>query len=151
MPPTTRNRGVSSKPQKPAKNIPIKSNTSKITPDELANKLASGLNITESKGKQSVTALTTEQRRIAAMRSVNSASQHMSSLVQSGWKRPTQKRKEQSDTNLANATASSNSAVNGLEELRKICPGDLDVERAASSVVTKLLAIEMVCALLLDL
>lgn len=101
-----------------------------IFPDDLADQVA-GLTI----GKQKT--LSKEEPRLAVMRAVNTASQSLSAVAQSGWKAGSAKK---SSTAAVAAVAASKS----LQELRGICPEDADVERAASSVVGKLLALEMV-------
>jgi hypothetical protein len=83
------------------------------------------------------------QRRLVAMQSVNSASQSLSALVQSGWKKHSELPPKKSST-LASANASATSASKYLLTLREISPEDLDVERAASSIVGKLITLEMV-------
>lgn len=120
-----------------------------VSVDKLADQLASGLTLNHGKGKQKATApaLSTEEMRIASMRSVNAASQGLSTIVQSSWKRSAPVPPKKSNT-LSEANALANSAATHLETLRKICPEDLDVERAAASVIGKLVALEMVCSLL---
>jgi separase len=118
--------------------------SSLVSPDELADQLASTLHISKAKDKTPV--FDVEKRRRAAMRSVNLASQSITAHVQSGWKLKTaagaSTSKMASTERSVNASATSISKY--LQELREICPGDVDVERAAVSVVGKLIAVEMV-------
>ena len=76
------------------------------------------------------------------MHAVNTASQSLSAVVQSGWKAndttPSGKK------TLSGVMTSAEAASKALIELREISPGDIDVERAASSVVGKLIALELV-------
>ncbi|OBZ78082.1 hypothetical protein A0H81_02757 [Grifola frondosa] len=98
-----------------------KAQSNNITPDELATKLATKLTIsdtkTKGKGKGKGKAMTPppEECRASAMRVVNAASKGLSSLIDSGWK-----------ANIERAT-----------------PGEVDVERAHSSIVGKLITLEM--------
>ena len=107
-----------------------------VTADQLANKLATKLTIGSGKGKQKAEE---GDKKVLSMRSVNTASQALTQVVQAGWK------KSASETTLSSVNSSASAAAKGLSNLRKICPGDLDVERAASSVLGKLIALEMVC------
>ena len=121
-------------------------NKSKSIP-KLSSLLADpGLAISKANGKKKTTALfqSDEQRRLVAMQSVNSASQSLSALVQSDWKRRSELPPNKKSSTQASANASAASAAKHLSTLREISPGDLDVERAASSVVGKLIALEMV-------
>lgn len=112
------------------------------TPDELASQLASQLHVSKpnviDKGKQKAS----PDPRITSMRAVNTASQSLSATVQSGWKA--------SDTTpsgkktLTGVMTCAEAASKALTDLREIAPGDVDVERAASSVVGKLIALELV-------
>ena len=74
------------------------------------------------------------------MRAVNAASQSLSAVVQGGWKAG-----EKKSSLGAEAMSAAGKAEEALKVLRVACPGDLDVERAASSVVAKLVVLEMVC------
>jgi separase len=122
---------------------PTKATT--ISADKLAEQLASGLTISnEKKGKQKASPLflSEEDIRLSAMRSVNSASQALSAMVQSGWKRSLET--PSSTQTLVNANASTVTVNKGLAVLRQMCPDDVDVERAAVSVLGKLVALELV-------
>jgi separase len=58
-------------------------------------------------------------------------------LVQSGWRAGSGKKSSE-------AVGAGENALTELRELRVVCVGDVDVERAASSVVGKLVVLEMV-------
>ncbi|KAF7305053.1 Cysteine peptidase C50 [Mycena kentingensis (nom. inval.)] len=80
-------------------------------------------------------------QRLASMRAVNTASQELSALVQSGWNKSAD-----ASTKSANATkaaAAATAASKHLALLRDASPGDVDIERAAGSVLGKLVALEM--------
>ena len=110
------------------------------------DKLADKLDISNQKGKQKALGiLSDEDIRLSAMRSVNSASQALLTVVQSGWKRSSSSKKVKASLSLSNITASAASAAKHLAILRGMRPNDVDVERAAASVLTKLVALEMVC------
>lgn len=91
------------------------------------------------------------------MRTVNAASRSLSGIVDSGWKyttsektkpSPTQGRLKkpsvQVDTNAAEVEKLAASAKNDLAILRELRPGNIDIERAASSIVGKLISLESV-------
>jgi len=78
------------------------------------------------------------------MRAVNAASQALSSIVQSGWKKSAGTATTNRST-LQTATTTATSAMKHIRILRKLCPGDIDVERAAMSVLAKFVGLEMVC------
>ncbi|KAG5644204.1 hypothetical protein DXG03_008867 [Asterophora parasitica] len=118
---------------------PKSSRPATLSVDKLADQLTSGLSISDAKGKQKAPALTEEQARIASMRAVNSASQALSTAVQSGWKQSIGK----PTSTKASVTASSAAATKHLAALRELSAGDIDVERAAMSVLGKLVALEM--------
>lgn len=113
--------------------------TKPTSPDDLADQLAATLTISNAKGKRKAvvkeTPISVEDRRLSAMRAVNVASQTLSGLIQ---KPPPSK----SPSVLARNSAAA--AAKALKDLRNACPGDVDVERAALSVVGKLVALEMV-------
>lgn len=113
--------------------------------DQLADQLATGLTISNGKGKQKALAVASDEDiRLSAMRSVNSASQALTTAVQSGWKRSSLISQSKSSTNLSIITSSAVSAAKNLSVLRGMRSNDLDIERAAASVLTKLVALEMV-------
>ena len=81
--------------------------------------------------------------KVSAMQSVNAASQDLSKVIQSGWK----KSSSSSRATLQSTTLSASAAVKHVAVLRKLCPDDVDVERAAASILGKLVALELVCLL----
>lgn len=119
----------------------------KTNSDELAAQLASQLHVskpiaTVDKGKQKASG----DPRVILMHAVNTASQSLSATIQSGWKAndttPSGKK------TLSGVMTSAEAARKALAELRGISPGDINVERAASSVVGKLIALEIVSCVL---
>lgn len=152
MPPlaqTTRRTTVS-KPTKTSTvskaSISSKTSTSKskstmTSPDELADQLASNLTISNKTRKPR--AFPVEETRLAKMRLINSTSQSLSNTIKSGWKASKDDVGNKSSTS-SGVSMSATTAKKALQELRTICPGDVDVERAASSIVGKLIALEMV-------
>jgi separase len=122
-----------------------------ITPNELATKLASTLTICPTskhsgRGNDKGASPTTPgDERISCMRTVNLCLQTLSAVVQSGWKAtPEKAKKKTGSTNASNVDNATKTARKALERLRDICPGDVDVERAACSISGKLLALDMV-------
>ncbi|KAG6866774.1 hypothetical protein C0991_011433 [Blastosporella zonata] len=107
-----------------------------ISVDKLAEQLTSGLVISDAKGKRKAANLSDEQIRLESMRAVNSASQSLSSAINSGWKKSSGK----TSSTVASAAAA---AAKHLTILRQNGSGDLDVERAAMSVLGKLVSLEM--------
>jgi len=114
--------------------------------DALATQLA-GLSIAKGKSKTKAAVeptleLTDGQKVAAAMREVNSSSQSLSALVQSGWKKSTDasaRSQRASEIKALTATATKNLSV--LRQLHSVV---LDVERAAISLIGKLVSLEMV-------
>jgi separase len=96
------------------------------------------------KGKEKATPTSAEQR-VSAMRAVNSASQELSGIVQSGWRRLSDVPPSKISPGFVNASASAKLVSEQLALLRDMSPGELDIERAAGSVLGKLVALEMVC------
>ena len=119
------------------------SETGKQVAEDLANALATKLTISGSKGKRKTApeVVSEDDLRISAMRSVNSASQELSKVVRSGWKKSLS---NFSTTTLSNAESSALTAEENLCVLRRICLQDMDVERAAVSVLGKLVTLDMV-------
>jgi separase len=129
-----------------------------ISPDDLADRLATTLVISNAIGKRKATASTAppaghsidaEECRFAAMRAVNGGLQSLAAVVQSGWKRLAEGGESslgKKGTTLSDVQASSTSISTSLRKLRGLGSGDLDVERAASSFVGKLVSLEMVRA-----
>jgi len=111
--------------------------TSSKAAEQLASELASKLTLSNDKGKMK--ALEIEDSS-SSMRSVNEASQALSAVVQSGWK----KSSSDSRTTLSTVASITAKATKHLDTLRRLRPGDLDVERAAASILGKLVALEMV-------
>ncbi|KAF9269561.1 hypothetical protein L218DRAFT_1030382 [Marasmius fiardii PR-910] len=115
------------------------------TVERLAEQLATSLVVSNGKGKHkamSTSALSKEEQRANSMRSVNSASQHLSTLFQSGWRHSREKSTRKPSV-LNDALQSALKATNHLQSLRRLDFCDLDVERAAMSVLAKLVALEM--------
>lgn len=109
------------------------------SPDELATTLATKLTLTESKGKAKASG---EEARNQAMRDVNSASKSFSAAIELGWKHSyTKKASKPSSSTLSSAAFH---AAQSLSILRRLSPGDIDIERAASSLIGKLVALELV-------
>lgn len=128
-------------PREPSKLT--RSNT--MTANELANELATKLTVNKGTETKTTTKIkkTPEQSvdpKVLAMRSVNDASQALTGVVQSGWK----KSSDSSKTTLATAIFAASKAAKALDTLRKLRAGNVDVERAAASVLGKLIALEMV-------
>ncbi|KAI6148818.1 peptidase family C50-domain-containing protein [Pisolithus tinctorius] len=103
------------------------------------------------KGKRKVNATdmepsssTSEQNRVGAMRVVNASLQTLSAVVHSGWKASRGGAKgramEPTAKTVDNAVGE---AVEALQRLRVLSPDDMDIERAACSLVGKLLALEL--------
>ncbi|KIP07348.1 hypothetical protein PHLGIDRAFT_30059 [Phlebiopsis gigantea 11061_1 CR5-6] len=126
--------------------------TASAKTDDVTATLATKLSISDPKGKQrSQPAEKTREERIAdAMREVNTSSRGLSGLVEAGWKKSrysvattqrTSKSKE--PDNSSQAISYTESAKRALGVLRELKPGDIDVERAASSLVGKIVSLEM--------
>ena len=114
----------------------------------LATELASGLGLGGRSPEK-----TREERCMDAMREVNLSSRALSAIVETGWKssqavaasaqRSSSSRSRDQDlTAKRHATA----ARDALKVLRDLKPGDVDIERAASSLVGKLISLELVRA-----
>ena len=122
---TSSRRTVSRKPSKSIKNA--------LSPaDSLAGDFATKL------------AIGNPESKLFAMQSVNTASQDLSRVIQSGWK----KSSSTSRATLQSTTSSASTAVKHVAVLRNLCPEDVDVERAAASILGKLVALELVCLFL---
>ncbi|EDR06607.1 uncharacterized protein LACBIDRAFT_328882 [Laccaria bicolor S238N-H82] len=89
------------------------SKAGKQVAEDLADALATNLTISGSKGKQKAApeVITEDDLRISAMRSVNSASQELSNVVRSGWKKSLS---NFSKTTLSNAESSALTAEENL-------------------------------------
>ncbi|KAF8155999.1 cysteine peptidase C50 [Crassisporium funariophilum] len=132
---TTSRRPVSRQPSKVAKLVPSAA-------DQLAGNMAK-LTISNAKGKQRAeeSVVSSEHSRLVSMRAVNAASQTLSGIIQSGWKRSSS---GSSKGTLQSLNTASSAASTHIAILRRLCPDDIDVERAAASVLGKLVALGMV-------
>jgi separase len=92
-------------------------------------------------GKQKHFSQSAEEQRSAAMRSVNAAIQTLASIVNSHGKATSYSATGKKTSTSDCVKAAKTTALKALRELRKISPGNFDVERAASSVITRLVAI----------
>ena len=121
-----------------------------LTADQLSKDLADKLTINNDKGKQKGRGEEShpEAKKLTSMRAVNGASQTLSNVAQSGWKKSIGG--TMSKTTLNTIASSAAEAAKHLRVLRRISPGDIDVERAALSVLGKLLVLEMVCYIFLS-
>ncbi|KAL7283883.1 hypothetical protein ACG7TL_001154 [Trametes sanguinea] len=143
MPPAAKTRTTTSRLTRTASSTKSSKSASLASPDELADKLATKLSISDSKGKAKDVERTPQERKANAMRVVNSASKSLSAVAESGWKAS----QANSDrTAAASAVKHATTARKELNLLRELSPGDIDVERAASSIVGKLIALEMYSA-----
>ncbi|PPQ82925.1 hypothetical protein CVT24_008809, partial [Panaeolus cyanescens] len=113
--------------------------TASIT-DQLADQLATKLVIESAKGKQKAEGSDGEATKLTAMRAVNASSQTLSGVVQSGWKKSAS---QAAKSTLSTVNTAVSTCTKHLAILRKLSPDDLDVERAALSVLGKLVALEM--------
>lgn len=75
---------------------------------------------------------------------VNDASQKLSGVMQSGWKESLEKGKKARSEPAVIAHEASVAAARHLDLLRSLSTGDLNVERAAMSILGKLVALDMV-------
>ena len=101
------------------------------------------VNHSGSKGKQkaALEVISKDELWVSAMQSVNLASQELSNIVRSGWKKSLS---NFSKTTLSNAKSSALMAEENLCVLRRICLQDMDMERAAVSILGKLVTLDMV-------
>ena len=141
MPPTTRTRQPTARTASSSKSKPPS-----VSPDELADKLATKLTISNPKGKAKAKDPTPADRKGTAMRAVNAASKSLSVVLETGWKASEAKTSDR--TTASSVTKHAATARNDLVTLRALDPGQVDVERAASSIVGKLVGLEMVSLLL---
>ena len=110
--------------------------------DELSNKLASGLKISKAEPRRKVASKPTpETQKALSMRAVNAASKSLFEIVESGWKHTPESAR---GTRFSTANTHAAAAATHLSILRKLCPNDIDIERAALSVLGKLSSLEMV-------
>lgn len=140
------------KPIAPKKKTSAKEKATSVSADDVTRRLAS-ITISNAKGvgaEYSGAPESIQDRRISIMRAVNSASQGLTVVMKSGWKAPSvEPSRKKSTTALHEAFGLATSARSALGDLRVISPGDVDVERAAISVVGKLLSLDMVSCLLI--
>lgn len=145
-PPTTRNIASSSNAA-PATSRPSKTKTaSTISTDALASALSSTLVLNDkpAKRKQKVEEPhDPEETCLAAMRAVNTASKRLSGIIASGWK-PIGGQGKKGEHTVEGVRSIIEDTASQLNVLRRLKTGDLDVERAASSVVGKVLSLELV-------
>ncbi|KAK7020489.1 cysteine peptidase C50 [Favolaschia claudopus] len=129
------------------RSAPTRQKSSRTRPDTqgdgLADKMAAmSLAKPSTKGKEKAKP-TPDEQRVSAMRGVNSASQELSTILQSGWKRSSDVPPSKKSSEFVKASASATAAAQHLALLRDMSPGDLDIERAAGSVCGKLVSLEM--------
>ncbi|KAG2136721.1 peptidase family C50-domain-containing protein [Suillus clintonianus] len=135
MPPLASSRKVAaSRSSKPRTAVP--------SSHELAEKPGDGRTTSKAKGKQKAKDESPEKRKISAMLDVNTSLQTLSSVAQSGWKANSEEGRTKSSA-FNKVSAAVSCANEALSCLRVICSDDLDVERAASSMMSKLLVLEM--------
>ncbi|KAG1775528.1 peptidase family C50-domain-containing protein [Suillus placidus] len=135
MPPmASRKVTAASRSSKPKTTVP--------SSHELVEKPGDERTTFKAKGKQKAKDDSPEQRKISAMIDINTSLQTLSSVAQSGWKANPEEGRTKSSTVSKVSTAVSR-ANEALSCLRVLCPNDLDVERAASSMMSKLLVLEM--------
>ncbi|TDL24888.1 hypothetical protein BD410DRAFT_766456 [Rickenella mellea] len=134
--------------RKPANPRPTR--TARVNADDLADRFAAGVKIsdvstaTRSRPKTTTKAASTrtpEEKKAAAMVSVNTASQSLSTIVQSEWKASSPKKG--TGQTVSSVATLAKTAQDALAGLRAMGANALDVERSASSVIGKLVAIEM--------
>ncbi|KAF5376561.1 hypothetical protein D9757_008275 [Collybiopsis confluens] len=130
---TSRDTKLSTKTSKPhtlSKAIP--------TAEQLASQLAKTLTIDDdstSKGKE--TALSIEKQKVEAMRAINIASQQLSDLMQN------EKKVSDLPHGGKEAHEARISAAKHLAILRRVAGGEQNVERAAMSILGKLVALQL--------
>ena len=103
----------------------------------LTHQFASKLTISKSEEQRAIPDTPPQDDPNTSMRAINTASQKLSALVQTGWTATKDSRQE--------ATTCARNIKNNLNALREIVtPSPLDLERAALSAVGKLLALQLV-------
>ena len=139
-------------PAASVKKSTIKGKAPAVSTEEITDQLASKLTISKAKStRNGVTRVPTPERRIVAMRTVNGASQSLSTVMKTGWKAPGEDPAvKKSVANTHEAFGLATSARAALGDLRAISPGDVDTERAAIAVAGKLLSLDMVRGKLLS-
>ena len=135
-------------PAASAKKSTVKGKAPAVSTEDSSNQLASTLTISKAKStRNGVTRVPTPEKRILAMRTVNGASQGLSTVMKTGWKAPSEDSTvKKSAANTHEAFGLATSARAALEDLRAISPEDVDTERAAITVAGKLLSLDMVRA-----
>ena len=126
-----------------------KRHTRTVSADQLADALAAQLTISDGrkgKQKQAEPSVSDGEKLVASMRAVNAASQALTALAQSGWRRSAETKLVKKGS-MSSAIDASESASKYLAVLRSLSPSDINVERVAMSVLGKLVALDMVrCA-----
>lgn len=119
--------------------------------NSLATELEDKLTLTDENKKRITSSKTIEQVCLEAMRTVNLASRELSSAVNLGWKvssepapAPTRKKTTGAAHTVSSLHEHSTTARRALQELREMKPRDVDIERAAGSLVSKLITLELV-------
>jgi separase len=129
---TTRPRkdaaGTSTRPKAAAKPTTTKAN--KPSPDDLADKLASELRLEET-----YAALSPQDQAKEHMRTLDTISRELAVLVQKGGA---------SRTTTFSVKEHAKVTLDRLQALRTLKPRDLSVERVASSIIGKLVALDAV-------
>jgi separase len=129
---TTRSRkdaaGTSTRPKAAAKPT---TKANKPSPDDLADKLASELRLEET-----YAALSPQDQAKEHMRTLDTISRELAVLVQKGGA---------SGTTTSSVKEHAKVALDRLKALRTLKPRDLSVERVASSIIGKLVALDAVC------
>ncbi|KAL4242854.1 hypothetical protein ABKN59_011524 [Abortiporus biennis] len=113
---------------------------------DLSSAFTAKLTLVDRKGKQKeATVSSPEETCMSAMRAVNSASKKLSAIIDSGWssRQDTQTTRGRPSTTLSTVNEQATSIQKNLRIIREMKPGDVDVERAASSVTGKLISLEM--------
>ncbi|KAI8971333.1 peptidase family C50-domain-containing protein [Trametes punicea] len=140
MPFAAKTRTASTRTARAASATKPSKSSSTLSSDDLAEKLATKLTISDFKGKAKDVITTSHEREAAAMRAVNLASKSLSVVAESGWKASQAKADR---TTAATAVKDAAIARKELAVLRELSPGEVDIERAASSIAGKLIALEM--------
>lgn len=131
--------------KRPVNPRPVKATKKATDVEDLTHHLASKLTISKPKEKQRATPGSSSQDDPNAnMRTVNTASQKLSVLMQTGW---TVAKDNGGSKQRQEAGACAKNIKKNLNALRKaVTSSPLDLERAALSAVGKLLALQLVCS-----
>lgn len=129
---------------------PATSSTPEPT-DSLVAQFKTKLTLRQQRGSTPPTQIaSTHERSLDAMRTVNAASRGLSAALEAGGKssdaqaagsKDAKSASNRDETTILEHTVA---AIDGLKTLRELKPGDLDIERAAGSLVAKLLSLEQV-------